>query len=98
MPSIETNHLFKKTSLSDQDYCLTFMEDFMRSQNKDSDHFKLLCVYHLELVLFYQFCKVSDFHPEIIRKIADDAPVYGDVEGSSAAIDYWNDLLTKWDT
>jgi hypothetical protein len=97
MPSIETNHLFKKTDLSEQEYCLTFMEDFMRNEDKDSDCFKLLCVYHHELLLFYQFCKVSGFHSEIISKIAKDAPMYGNVEESSAAINYWNDLLAKWD-
>jgi hypothetical protein len=97
MPSIEINHLFKKTDLSEQEYCLTFMEDYMRSEDKDSDRFKLLSVYHHELLLFYQFCKVSGFHSEIISKIANDAPVYDNVEDASAAIDYWNDLLAKWD-
>ena len=73
------------------------MEDFMRSGDNDSENTKLLCVYHHELLLFYQFCKVSGFHSEIISKIARDAPMYNNVEESSAAIDYWNDLLNAWD-
>ncbi len=73
------------------------MEDYIKTGGNDSEYIKLLSVYHHELLLFYQFCKVSGFHSEIISKIARDAPMYDNIEESSVAIDYWNDLLNAWD-
>ena len=73
------------------------MEDYMRTADKDSEEIKLLAVYHHELLLFYQFCKIVKMNAFVFDQIVPAAPMYDNIEEASDAIDYWNDMINTWD-